>query len=380
LLRRFLVSLFMPNRNQLYLETQRIRQVCAFLSAGGGTLKEMHEAVNAGLEDRGLESIGLRTLQACIERLRAGDFDHGKQDLAPKLRGRLFKVVFKHKVYKWAPDTELPEFGDLDEDERFTLPFLAGILKRFESIPAVQKILYQLPEIFNITESEMESRAAIFQTGPVLYDAQNADFESKVIKCVIKILSHIHRGEAIEFNYTSVNVYDNKVENLTMQQVAPLHIRFYEHFYYLTAADLEGKKILNFRIDQIHRLNVMAMEDEQGRVIMFDRSDLEQRLGVKNKFKDSLGVWIHSDKEKLHELHISFRKWAASYVKRLRLHPSQRIVSENKAEQTLVISMKLRLGEETESRKNIIDRNPELAFLLGRFGEDCKILSATPIR
>jgi hypothetical protein len=67
-------------------------------------------------------------------------------------------------------------------------------------------------------------------------------------------------------------------------------------------------------------------------------------------------------------------------VKRLRLHPSQRIVSENKAEQTLVISMKLRLGEETESRKNIIDRNPELAFLLGRFGEDCKILSATPIR
>jgi len=46
----------------------------------------------------------------------------------------------------------------------------------------------------------------------------------------------------------------------------------------------------------------------------------------------------------------------------------------------LVISMKLRLGEETESRKKIIDRNPELAFLLGRFGEDCKILSATPIR
>jgi len=44
----------MPNRNQLYLETQRIRQVCAFLSAGGGTLKEMHEAVNAGLEERGL--------------------------------------------------------------------------------------------------------------------------------------------------------------------------------------------------------------------------------------------------------------------------------------------------------------------------------------
>lgn len=366
--------------NQKNIHTQRIRQICAFLTAGGGTLEQMHDRVNEGLEDRGLSPIGLRTLQSGIESLRLGDFDHSKKDLPLRTRSKLFKIVFKHKVYKWAADTEFPEFGDLDEDERFTLPFLAGILKRFESIPAVQKILYQLPEIFNISEAEMESQSAIFQTGPVLHDPQNPDFESKVIQCVIKILSHIHQGQAIEFNYTSVNVYDNKVEKLTMQQVAPLQIRYYEHYYYLTAADLEGKKILNYRIDQIHRLNVLPSENEQSEIRYFDRAEFERRLGVINKFRDSLGVWIHSDKEKLHELHISFHKWAASYVKRLRLHPSQRIVSENKAEQTLVISLKLRLNEDTGTKKNLIDRNPELAFLLGRFRDDCKILSATPIR
>lgn len=370
----------MLNRNQQYLQTQRIRQICAFLSAGGGSLEEMHGFVNDGLEEKGLEPIGLRTLQSCIERLRQGDFDHSKQDMAPRQRSKLFKVVFKHKVYKWATDTEQPEFGDLDEDERFTLPFLAGILKRFESIPAVQKILYQLPEIFNISEREMESRSAIFQTGPVLYDPQNPAFESKVIQCVIKILSHIHLGQAIEFNYTSVNVYDNKVENLTMQQVAPLQIRYYEHYYYLTAADLEGKRILNFRIDQIHRLNVVASEDEQGKIRTFDRSQLEQQLKIANTFRDSLGVWIHAEKEKLYEIQISFRKWAASYVKRLRLHPSQRIISEDKSKQTLVISLKLRLIDESAEKKNILDRNPELAFLLGRFGNDCKILSAMSVR
>lgn len=343
-------------------------------------MQEMHDRVNAGLEDRGLAPIALRTLQSCIEYLRRGDFDHSKQDEPLKTRGKLFKVEFQNKIYRWSADTAFPEFGDLDEDERFTLPFLAGILKRFESIPAVQKILHQLPEIFNIPEEEMQSGSAIFQTGPVLYDPQNPDFEAKVIKCVIKILSHLHHGRTIEFNYVPVNVYDNRVENLNLHQVAPLQIRYYEHYYYLVAEDLHAKKIINFRIDQIHRLDVVPMEDEQGAPVYFDRAELEQRLRLSNRFRDALGVWIHSEAETLHELQISFTKWAASYVKRLQLHPSQRIVSENKAEQTLVIRLKLRLRPELTPNEQTIDRNPELAFLLGRFRDNCKIESVNAVR
>lgn len=366
--------------NTKSIHTQRIRLICAFLTAGGGTLQEMHERVNEGLRQRGLEEIGLRTLQSCIERLRSGEFDHSKQALPLRNRKKLFKVVFKHKVYNWADDTEFPEFGDLDEDERFTLPFLAGILKRFESIPSVQKILYQLPEIFHIPEEEMESKSAIYQTGPVLYDPQNPDFEAKVIKCVIHILSHIHHGRYIGFNYVPVNIYDNKVENLTLHEVAPLQIRYYDNYYYLIAADRSGKKVLNFRIDQIHQLKIEPLEEEEDAPTHFDRPALERQLDITNRMKDSVGVWNHPESDRLHELQISFNKWAASYVKRLRLHPSQRIISENKSKQEMVIGIKVRLRPERTPGEAIIDRNPELSFLLARFGEYCKILSATTIR
>lgn len=357
-------------------DTQRIRHICSFLKAGGGSLQAMHSYVNTRLAENGQAGIGLRTLQACIERLRRGNFSHSRQGLGEKARSRLFSVEYKAKVYRWAPETLFPEFGDLDEDERFTLPFLAGILRRFESIPAVQKILFRLPDIFGISEQEMESRMAIFQPGPVLYDPRHPGFDDSVVRCVINVLAHIHRGQAIAFNYTSVNVYDSKVEKLTLQQVKPLHIRYYEHYYYLAAADLAGEKVLNFRIDQIHRLNVEPIDDEQGEPLLFDPEALAKRLGIDAKFRDALGVWIHNNHERLYRIEISFRKWAASYVKRLQLHPSQKLVREDKARQTLVISLRLRLSEPASPNQKIIDRNPELAFLLGRFRGDCKILSA----
>jgi len=125
---------------------------------------------------------------------------------------------------------------------------------------------------------------------------------------------------------------------------------------------------------------VDAMENEQGELVTFDSSEFEHKLAVAKKFKDALGVWIHSEKDPLHEIQIAFYKWAASYVKRLRLHPSQRVVSEDKSAQTLVISLKLRLTETADTQTPVIDRNPELAFLLGRFRSDYKIISATPIR
>jgi len=64
----------MVMKNQHTIHTQRICQICVFLSAGGGTLQEMHIRVNEGLEGCGLKSIGLRTLLACIGKLIEGDF------------------------------------------------------------------------------------------------------------------------------------------------------------------------------------------------------------------------------------------------------------------------------------------------------------------
>lgn len=356
--------------------SKRIRLVCQYLTAGGGTLEDMLEWVNRGLDDQGLKPIELRTLQECIFRLRHGNFEHSLQDEPKHKRSRLFKVeVEAKKYYRWAKDTMYPVFGDLDEEERFTLPFLAGILERYRSIPAVQKILDQLPEIFNIRLEEMKSSAAIVHSGPVLFDDQNPDYQEKVIHAVIRILSHIHRGEAIEFIYSKVNQADEMVLN----QVAPLQIRYYEHYYYLIATDLKGERIVNYRVDQIHRLKVDLMKDEEDKPVLFDQAEFEKSSELRDRFQDSIGVWAHKAEEKLHEVHVEFSAWAATYMRHLRFHKSQRIVKEDKAANQLVLSYRLRLRAERVAGQPVLERNSELAFLLGRFREFARVISCKPL-
>ena len=116
----------------------RIRLICEFLNKGGGKINEMETSVNQQLTDHGQKEIGRRTLVTCLTCLRKGDFDHSLKNKLTRSKEDIFKVLVINKSYQWAPDSIKPEFGDLDDEERFTLPFLAGILRRYESIPAVQ--------------------------------------------------------------------------------------------------------------------------------------------------------------------------------------------------------------------------------------------------
>ncbi len=364
-----------------HLNTKRIRLICDFLSNGGGKLDDMETWVNDQLEEQGLKPIGKRTLQSCIKSLRNGDFDHSLKQSTPKAKSNLFKIqVVNNKNYQWAPDSLKPEFGDLDDSERFTLPFLAGILRRYESIPAVQKILYQLPEIFNITEKEMESSSAIFHSGPDLFDENNSQFEEKVISCVITILRFIHYNQAIEFNYTPVSYYENTGEKLNLHQVAPLEIRYYENYYYLIASDLKDKALRTFRVDQIHRFKIDEMLDSNEEPVKFDKKALEKHTSVKKLFKESMGVFPYNPSDaNMYEIHIKFTEWAASYMKRLKYHHSQKIVEENKSEKYLIISIQLRLMHEKSKGEDILKRNKPLSFLLGRFGESASVIKVKQI-
>jgi len=352
-----------------YLKTRRIRLICDFLNNGGGKLYEMESWLNERLEEEDSKPIGRRTLQTCIESLRKGDFDHSLNKGTSKNKAGLFKILVINKSYQWAAGSKKPEFGDLDDNERFTLPFLAGILRRYESIPAVQKILYQLPEIFNITENEMESSSAIFHSGPDLYDETNNQFEEKVISCVINILRYIHHNQAIEFNYTPVSYYENSNEKLNLHQVAPLEIRYYENYYYLIASDLKDESLRTFRVDQIHRFKIDEMLDNNELPILFDKKTLEKHTSVKKLFKESMGVFPYNPTDaNMYEIQIKFSDWAASYIKRLKYHQSQKIVKENRTEKYIIISIQLRLIHEKVKGEDILKRNKALAFLLGRFG------------
>jgi len=360
--------------------TKRIRHICSFLSKGGGTIKEMLTWVNDHLENEGEKTIELRVLQECISRLRKGDFEHSRMYEQAVPGQSMFPIaVEENKYYRWKSlnPEDRPLFGILEEEERFTLPFLAGILERYKSIPSVRKVLDELPNIFNIEPEEMKSSAAIIHVGPVLYQKNNEDFQDDLINCVIKILGHISRGEWIEFNYSKVN---KNVKETVFEEVAPLQIRLYEHYYYLIATNKEQKEIFHYRVDQIHRLRVEKADgDEEIFQQPFDRQQLEYALNLKAQFKNTLGVWLHKPTDVLHEADIEFKEWAASYVRHLKFHPSQEIISEDFDNKSIVVRFRLLMTPVSDPNAELETKNVELAFLVARFRSSAKVLDIRPV-
>jgi hypothetical protein len=287
-------------------------------------------------------------------------------------------VVIDKKYYRWDQALkELPKFDSLDEDERFTLPFLVGILERYKSIPSVGKILDELPNIFNIDKKDMESSSAIIHGGAMIYDSKKINFQDDLIQCVIKILSHISLGEWIEFNYSYVN---EDIEKTILYEVAPLQIRLYENYYYLIATDKKLKKVMQFRVDQIHRLRVdLANQQDEIFQQKFNRKELEHLLNLKSRFNNTLGVWIHREPDCLHEIEIEFMEWAASYIRHLKFHPSQEIVSEDKPAKKIVIRFRLMMNPGITPDQELEEGSIELAFLLGRFRKYARVLSIRPV-
>jgi hypothetical protein len=355
------------------IKNQRIRLICNFLDKGGGSLNEMMVFVNRALYNMGLDEIGLRMLQYCIEDLRKGDFDHMQNNLPKKQKQGLFKINFSHKKYSWAEGSQKPVFGDLEKDERFSLPFLTGLLKKYESIPAVNKILSQLPEIFNISETEMQSSEVIFHAGPTMHNDDNHNLEANVISCVIELLKHMYEQNVIEFNYHTVKNTKNDLTEKNLKTVMPLAIKYYEHYYYLFAVDYNLNLFTNFRIDQIVNYRVDPYLDKDDNMVNFDRVALSDEHNLQQKLQFSLGVWTFKDKPNLYEFHIEFYGWAANYIKNLKFHETQKKIGEGK--DSIIFAFRLNVKNPPENINcNLEDVNTELAFLLGRFRNFCKII------
>lgn len=360
--------------NSIHQKTKRVRLVCNFLNQGGGDLKAMHQYVNNRLEEEGLPEIQLRTLQSTLELLRTGNFIHSKMNDANC--SSLFKVQVVSKRYNWHPNSQFPEFGDLEENERFTLPLLSGILKRYERIPAVQKILDKLPEIFDVNAEEMETASVVYMHGPHLALINDPTYEDKIIHLAVTILEHIHKEVQIEFAYLPVNAGAASVKEIILHRVAPMQIRYYEYYYYLIAIDLTKNRVLNFRLDHIHRLKIEPYQNDEGQMESFNFKALEQKYRLKKLYKHVLGVWTFAEDIPVYEIKIEFTEWAASYVRKLILHPTQKIIYDKPSEKKLCMALHLKLDSEKYKQQPVTERSAELAFLLGRFRNFANIISA----
>jgi len=374
--------------NHQHIRNTRIRILCSFLDQGGGKLTEMHNFMNRKLEEASLDPVGERTLQATIEILRSGDFNHSLQDLPGAKRKKLFKVIVVRKCYRWDSSSAKPVFGDLLEEERYTLPFIAAILGKYESIPAVRKVLSCLPELLGVSDSEMESSGFVIHSGPILYDGirNMKNFPSRVVSLSIQILGHIHRSEWIEFIYGAVGKLSHTLNVKVHHRVAPLNIRFYDELYYLTAidyvqkADQEYYRLLNFRIDQILNLRVDVCTDTDSEEILhFNPASLRRKFGLNHHFDHILGVWNFDEKAGVHDVHIKFKGWAAARLLKVKYHATQKIVLIDEENDFCIVSFYIKLYQADFTEKSIADRSPELAYLVGRFGKYAEILKAQPI-
>ncbi|GAA4074906.1 hypothetical protein GCM10022389_20670 [Flavobacterium cheonanense] len=357
-------------------EQFRIQLICNILEKGA-SLKKIKNDVNDKLRENNLKQYSNRIYSEDIRKIREGDFDYIGKDK----KEQTFSVIYYVSLdqYRFEEDTPFPKFSLLDENERLTVPFLKGILKPYESLPAVGKILNELNEIFDLTEEEIKSSAAVVVTKPIIHNSE------KVHENIIKILEHIKNKNCVEFMYTTVHNLNDKLSASFMCEIIPLQIKLHENLYYLIGQNIKKEnRIVNFRIDKI-KGSIDAIEDEEtGELKKFNSIDIKS-LNLEQYFKNVIGVWCYSEKDKTETIKIKFRDWAASYILAQPLHDSQKIIRDfykvefgEKVFDEIIISIDTRLSPEFDNdnnrKKTILERSNELAFLLGRFREFCEVI------
>lgn len=352
-----------PIINQL-----RVKILCRFLERGGGTKEEMLEYLNQRLVEMGQKPVKERLMLNALQSLREGSFDHAGYD---ELNPTSFDVLYSSGKYQFAPGTKRPYFKEHDDLELATMPFLAGILEHYKSLPAVAKLISDLRHQYN-SDLFPEAGSEFFcQPGPKWYKDQ--DYE--LARLLADLMTYIRNRQMIQFHYLPVGTLNNNLEVFSMQQVAPMKIVLYEHFYYLIAVINTTQRIKYYRVDQIARYKVEQATDQEENPLNFNYEELAEKVHLKNHMDHVIGIWNPHPNDRPYWVTIEFSQWAASYIKKLIVHPSQEFVTENAAEQTYTIRLLLSLTPEKSPDQPFFERAPNVAFFLGRFREYAKVVS-----
>lgn len=348
----------------LNIKQVRIELICQKIR-NGASIKEIREYVNKKIKTYSQSEISFseRTIENDLKSIREGDFMFSN-DIKPT-GDYYFFIQYKksENKYYFHEDHEEPEFDEITEEERLTIPFITGILKQYENLPAVQKIISRIDDLFEVATSEKNT---FFTTKPKLIE------EDKTVKKAIQLLKHIKNKECVEFYYISVHKLNTNSETKKIKKVTPIQIRVHDNFYYLIGFDLEKKELKDFKIDQIFN-KIDALCDENEEIIYFDPKD-KIITSIDERFKNTLGVWVHKNEDPIRKVKIKFRDWAANYVTKMNLHSTQKIINVDLDNNEIIIELTLKLSKIIKPGDSINNLDPELAFLLGRFRDYCEII------
>lgn len=348
----------------LNIKQIRIELICQKIRQGA-SIDEIVEYVNMKINSKVSNEVnyGKRTFENDLRSIREGDFMYSN-NIKP-IGDYYFFISYKksENKYYFHEDHEEPEFDEITEEERLTIPFITGILKQYESLPAVKKIISRIDDLFEI---DSKNKTTLLSPQPKLID------EDKSIKKAIQLLKNIKNKECIEFNYITVHKLNTNSETKKIKKVIPIQLRVHDNFYYLIGFDLEKKELKNFKIDQIFN-KIDALCDENEEIIYFDPKD-KIITSIDERFKNTLGVWVHNEEVPISKVKIKFKDWAANYVSKIKLHSTQKIINIDFDNNEIIIELELKLYNLKEPVTTINNLDPELAFLLGRFRDYCEII------
>lgn len=264
-----------------------------------------------------------------------------------------------------------PEKLVLTTEEINSFPLIFGLMQWENIIPPIKKIKELIKTEYGLSNFDVDTGKYFVKSEP---EINNHD---KILLLAGKIINFAKNGIVIKYNYK------NKEGKEDYKYVAPLQIRFYDHRYYLLGIDVDSETGLpsnvlkNYSLDTFlnYQIEEAFKEPEDGiftnEIITFNHEEWYIKSDLKNKLKNSLGIWYFEDNiNRVYRL--KFYDWAKNLVLNRKIHHSQKVIENKDNYVILQITICNKLLKDNNKE---LEENPELSYILGRFGDKCERLN-----
>jgi predicted DNA-binding transcriptional regulator YafY len=292
-------------KNQLALK--RYRVILKKLSRPGKhSSKEIHQScINSGIE------VAYRTTQKDLEDLRDDKTIFGKE----------LNILEDKRERKWYC-TEIPKsiFSsiELEEGEVDALLFYARIINQYSDYPIFKQISVAIKKVFESSNISSSIRD-LFELETLLETEKHHSL--KGIELITDVLDALHHHKILIIEYQKFDHFEIKTH-----KIKPIMLKEDKQMWYIVGENSIHFNLMTLALDRIVSL---AVSEENFDSIEFDSED---------HFKYSFGITVMDEKPT--DVVISFNPFQGNYLRTLPIHPTQKILIDNKDEFRIQIRVK----------------------------------------
>lgn len=314
------------------------------------SISDLHEKVNAELRDSGIAEVSKRTIEKDIVFIESGfpsdDRFNATIERFPdhNQKGRMSNCL----------RYEDPSFSlfkkELTDDEKDILKGLLSLVGQFDGIPELEG----LERLRNSLHINREDKQIVsFSKNPL------SPYDSNIFG---KLYTAIANKNTIRIDYCKFG------DSVKTHIVYPYLLKEYNRRWFLFAAGITDRKILNFGIERIKNIEILLSGEYK--YVEYD-GDINER------FEDIIGVTLHDDST-LQEIYFWTSDKSTDYVRTKPLHESQRHIKDVQTADSLRKRYPTLSGGDfycIECKENY-----ELIRELSSFGKDLIVLEPADLR